>query len=1176
MAKRGVGKKALKAGALAYAIEAHADKPSPVAVCDTELARVQEVFSGPGVARAIPAEMIDAAVLHLWDVGACPGAWPQWADDRFPHLEERGLMEDREQGAYTLTTAGFELICRQAGRTITDAAPRACACPICASLSIPAFTVMEADPSPAPSPGRGEGASDDYRAFLEAKIKLATSSGFETALDDINPALAPHARAITRWALAGGQRAIFASFGLHKTAIQIELMRQITRRTNTATLIVIPLGVRQEFTREAEVRFTGEYAVRLVFIRIDGEFHADAEARHAHWVHGIPTIYLTNYESVREGKLDVSLFVAASLDEAAVLRSFGSKTYQEFLPLFEAVRFRFVATATPSPNRLKELIHYAGFLGVMDTGQALTRFFQRNSEKANDLTLYPHHEEEFWVWVHSWAVFLQKPSDLGFSDEGFALPPLTVEWHEVETDHEGAGVERDGQKLLFRDAAIGLQAAAAEKRDSLGRRIARVLDIVRSQRISAAVPPGQQGEGPGAGSGVVREEQVERAEAREALDGGEPGAHARAAGEAHGGEPPESDCAERQVVSGQQNESIGAGEEAKAGGLRADRGGVSAASRRAKRQVRDLPDREGVVGRTDPAALRGSLPPNQDGAGAPLPEMQRGPGNVQGLPGAACEGDGLSDQIVVWCHLNDEQDALEGALSDLGVSYSSLTGTQDIEAREALVREWKDRHTSVFLSKPTMYGAGVNLQQSHTMIFAGVNYSFHDVFQAVHRVQRFGQKHACTVHIIFSEAEREIVADLKRKWALHDEMQAKMAEIIRTYGLDHSAMSDNLRRSIGVTRQEVSGERFTLALNDCVEETKTMEENSVALVVTSIPFANQYEYVAAYEDMGHTDDNDHFWAQMDFLSPELHRILQPGRLACIHVKDRINFGAVTGKGVPTVSPFHSEAIQHFIRHGFDYMGMITVVTDVVRENNQTYRLGWSENAKDGTKMGVGSPEYVLLMRKPQSDRAKGYADLPVAKPKEQYTRARWQTQAHAFWRSSGNRSVGAEELAALPPDKLASAFTAWSLSEIYDHENHVMIGEALESRGALPATFMAIAPGSHHPDVWCDVNRMMTLNSEQARRRVEMHVCPLQFDIVDRCIERYSMKGELVFDPFAGLGTVPYRAILKGRRGRGSELNPASFRDAVYYCTAAERQATTPTLFDALEAEDAAAEGEAA
>ena len=131
-----------------------------------------------------------------------------------------------------------------------------------------------------------------------------------------------------------------------------------------------------------------------------------------------------------------------------------------------------------------------------------------------------------------------------------------------------------------------------------------------------------------------------------------------------------------------------------------------------------------------------------------------------------------------------------------------------------------------------------------------------------------------------------------------------------------------------------------------------MAENSVGLIHTSIPFSNHYEYTPSYNDFGHNEDTARFFEQMDYLTPELLRILQPGRVAAIHVKDRVLFGNVTGTGMPTMEPFHAMCIQHYMKHGFAYFGMITVVTDVVRENNQTYRLGWTEQCKDGTKMGV--------------------------------------------------------------------------------------------------------------------------------------------------------------------------------------------------------------------------------
>lgn len=822
---------------------------------------------------------------------------------------------------------------------------------------------------------------------------MAPCAGFTVHDRDIHPLLKPHQRIAVCWAAEGGRRALFEAFGLGKSMQQIEILRLARSFAGGAALIVVPLGVRQEFRRDAE-----RLGVATRFIRTSAEVDLEFDG-----------IHLTNYESVRDGKLDPNLFTAASLDEASVLRSFGSKTYQTFLALFDQVRFRFVATATPSPNRYKELIHYAGFLGVMDIGQALTRWFKRDSTKANQLTLYPHKEREFWLWVASWAMFLQRPSDLGFSDDGYELPPITVHYVEVPVDHATASSDRDGQGNLFRDAALGVQNAAREKRDTLPARV---------------------------------------------------------------------------------------------------------------------------------AAVRGILDQRPD------------------------------EHWLIWHDLEAERHALQAAIPDA----VSIYGEQDLDEREQAVIDFSEGRIQKLSAKPVIAGSGCNFQQHcHLAIYAGIGFKFNDFIQSLHRIQRFLQSRPVEVWIVYAESEREVLSSLKAKWARHIEMVEKMSQIIREYGLSHAAMSKVLQRAIGVQRIEAKGDGWLVANNDCVEETRAMADNSVDLIVTSIPFANHYEYSPSYNDFGHTDDNAHFWAQMDHLTPHLLRILKPGRIACIHVKDRIQFGAVTGAGVPTVSPFHAEAIFHYRQHGFDYMGLITVVTDVVRENNQTYRLGWSEQCKDATKMGVGSPEYIVILHKPQTDRTRGYADEPVRKEKAAYTRARWQVDAHAFWRSSGNRHLDPAELAGLPPDVLTKLFTQYTLENIYDFKTHVRIGEELEARGALPATFMSLAPGSHHPDVWHDVNRMLTLNGEQTRKGLENHICPLQFDIVDRLIERFSNPGELVFDPFGGLFTVPYRALKRGRKGRSVELSTAYFMDGVKYLEAAERELAMPDLFDTLPGEEQAA-----
>lgn len=824
-----------------------------------------------------------------------------------------------------------------------------------------------------------------YQEFLEAKRTRIPDAGFDPG-DAVSEVLFGHQRDIVRWALKGGRRAIFAAFGLGKSLMQLECMRLVLgHEDGMRGLIVCPLGVRREFMRDA-----GLLGVEVSFVRRSDEVAG-------------PGLYLTNYESVRDGRLDASLFGAVSLDEASVLRSYGSKTYQTFIELFQHAPYRFVATATPSPNRYKELIHYAGFLGVMDTGQALTRFFKRDSTKANNLTLYPHKEREFWLWLASWAVFVQRPSDLGYSDEGYDLPEIEVVWHEIDDGSGGVRFERDGQASLIPSANLSLSASAAVRNDSIKARIAKAAEIV---------------------------------------------------------------------------------------------------------------------------------------------------------------ADAPGDHFILWHELEEERHEIARQMPEAVAEYGSLA----LDERERRVTEFADGGFRILASKPKLSGSGCNFQRHcHRAVFCGVGYKFNDFIQAIHRIHRFQQKERVRIDIIHTTAERDVVRVLKQKWERHEELTERMEDIIKGYGLADAAIADAMCRSIGIERMEASGDGWCAVNNDTVMECMAMESDSVDLIVTSIPFSNHYEYTPSYNDFGHTDDDAHFFEQMDFLTPELLRILKPGRIYACHTKDRINFGSVTGKGLPTVQPFHAEVIDHGIRHGFDYMGMITVVTDVVRENNQTYRLGWTEQCKDGTKMGVGSPEYILLFHKPQTDRTKGFADVPVAKGKADYSRARWQVDAHAFWRSSGDRALLPEELSGLAPDELSRAFTEETLRHVYDYEAHIRIGEELDGQGRLPATFMALAPASWAPDVWSDVNRMLTLNSEQVRGRRQMHVCPLQLDIVDRLIERYSNPGELVLDPFGGLMTVPMRALHSGRRGIGVELNSGYWADGVKYLQAESAKQSMPSLFDILE-----------
>lgn len=828
----------------------------------------------------------------------------------------------------------------------------------------------------------------NYQDFLESKIEIAKKSGFKVSEDEINANLLPHQRDAVRWAVEGGCRALFESFGLGKTVQELEWCRLIIEKEGGQALIIMPLGVKQEFQRDA-VELLGMN--RPPYVTCMAEIRQTSEP-----------ILITNYERVRDGDIDVNYFKAIALDEAAVLRSFGSKTYQTFLARFKEVKYKLVATATPSPNKYKELIHYAGFLGIMDTGQALTRFFQRDSTKANNLTLYPHKENEFWLWVSSWALYITTPSDLGYDDTGYDLPPMQVNYHKIASNTEFIA-DRDGQLQFQRIAALSLKDAAAAKRESIADRVAFAAQIVN---------------------------------------------------------------------------------------------------------------------------------------------------------------DNPADHFILWHDLEAERHAIKKAIPEA----VEIFGSQPVDVKEQRTIDFSEGKYRILATKKEISGSGCNFQRHcHRAIFVGIDYEFNDFIQAIHRIYRFLQAERVIIDVIYTDAEEEILAALKEKWDRHNYMIERMKEIMQKYGLSASARTKKLSRSIGVERVIVEGNHFKAINNDCVLEMENMPDNSVDLIHTSIPFSNHYEYTPSYNDFGHNENTAKFFEQMDFLTPNLLRVLKPGRVFACHVKDRVLFGNATGTGMPTIEPFHALCIEHYMRHGFQYFGMITVITDVVRENNQTYRLGWTEQCKDGSKMGVGCPEYILLFRKLPTDTSTAYADEPVVKSKEEYTRGQWQLDAHAFWRSSGDRLIGKEELKDIPTDRIQKIYSKFSRDTVYNYNDHVELAKQLDKENRLPATFMVIAPASWSDEVWDDIVRMRTLNSSQSRRNETLHVCPLQLDIVERIINRYSNEGDTVLDIFGGLMTVPMTAVKMHRYGIGIELNADYFRDGIGYLKAAEEEIDTPTLFDYLQ-----------
>ena len=714
------------------------------------------------------------------------------------------------------------------------------------------------------------------------------------------------------------------------------------------------------------------------------------------------------------------------------------------------VKYKFIATATPSPNETLEIINYAHVLGICDRGQILTTFFQRNSTKAGELTLHPQHEDDFWLWVSSWAVFITQPSDLGHPNGDYELPKLNIHWIEVETNAiiEG-GITRDGQIKMYSQSSDSLPDAARIKRATLQDRLEKAMDIMFGDKAA---------------------------------------------------------------------------------------------------------------------------------------------------PG---------DHWIVWHHLEDERKAINASMTR-AEGYADIYGSMDWKLREKRIVDFSKGNLSILATKPEISGVGCNFQKHcHKALFLGINYSFDDLYQALKRIHRFGQKFPVDIYLLYVASEYDIVTSLKEKWRLHNEQREKMRQIVLKYGLDNKNFIEEKKRSFIQERKQWKGENYTWVNTDCVFEWFDLPENSIKMFNTSFPFGNHYEYTDKYNDFGHNQDLPSFIAQLDFLIPEMYRTLEPGRIAAIHLKNRIHYGSVTGNGFSTFHRFTHAICDAMEKHGFHTMGFHYIPTDVVAENNQTYRLGFTEMCKDATKMGSGIPEEIWLFRKAPTSNANAYADIPVTKgmakcpycgheslpknffrknsiladcrgchqymPKEEllfnesdYSLATWQIDADSFWHTSGNRLITPMQMKQWGLDKVQAWWKKFNKEVIYDYDAHIELLEQLDHHKKLSRTFTTLPMQSNTGYIWNDVNRMQGLNLEQSRRKQKNHICPQPLDEARRTIRLYSNKGDLVADPFGGIGTTGTVAIEEGRKAFSTELNNVYAKCGAIYHKEKEAKMKVPTLFDML------------
>lgn len=284
-----------------------------------------------------------------------------------------------------------------------------------------------------------------YEEFIESKQLSVKSTGFDVDTSELNPNLFDYQKDIVRWALCKGKAAIFADCGLGKSFIQLEWAHQVAKHTGGKVLILAPIAVASQTSREGE-----KFGIDVTVVNEQSQTTA---------------ISITNYE-----KLDHFVsneFTGIVLDESSILKSFTGKIRNDIISRFLHTPYKLACTATPSPNDYMELGNHSEFLGVMTRSEMLSMFFVHDGGETSKWRLKGHAESLFWKWMASWCVFISNPADLGYTEQGFDLPALRV--HQIIAD----GVRPTNKSLT-------LSERRQARRDSLDVRCSAAADLVNN------------------------------------------------------------------------------------------------------------------------------------------------------------------------------------------------------------------------------------------------------------------------------------------------------------------------------------------------------------------------------------------------------------------------------------------------------------------------------------------------------------------------------------------------------------------------------------------------------------------------------------------------------------------------------------------------------------------------
>ncbi len=658
---------------------------------------------------------------------------------------------------------------------------------------------------------------NSYAEFLASKHTRALAHGIVVEQSKIHPLLHPFQRDIVAWACHKGRAAIFLDTGLGKTFIQLEWCRLLGERS----LIVAPLSVTRQTIREAR-----KIGVEVRYIRGMADLSDDC------------TIYTCNYEMIEA--VDFARFGAVVLDESSILKSIAGVTRRYLTDKCASIRYRLCCTATPAPNDQSEIGNHAEFLGVCKASEMLAMFFihankqdereeadgsitrrKHSNKQGQEWRLKNHARGPFYEWMSTWAIAMTRPSELGYSDAGYILPPLNIRPLRVESDYIPAGE-------LFHTKLSGIQDRTKVRRATIARRLSRVDEILR----------------------------------------------------------------------------------------------------------------------TDPG------------------------------------------QWIIWAGLQSETDALRERIQR---DAREVKGDDPQEKKITDLQDFQDGKYRVLITKPKICGFGMNFQNAHNMIFFGLNDSWESYYQCIRREWRYGQHHTVNVYIIVSDAEQEILENVKRKERVAKLMTSELLKNISIYERRELQMKEDEAAAEETYLPPVETERFRAIHGDSCLELGNIGENSIDLSVYSPPFADLYTYTNSEHDLGNSRDWGEFFQHYRFIIRELIRVTKPGRLSCVHVSD---IPAMEVKdGYIGMRDFPGEVIRAHEAEGWTFTGRAFVQKNPQAQaiRTKSKALLFAQLRKDSSHSRPAIIDQILIFKKD--------GDCAPVRPVEngEMDNETWIAWAHGIW-----------------------------------------------------------------------------------------------------------------------------------------------------------------------------------